>query len=346
MNLESILKKYDYKLPNNLIAQEPTNPRDNARILVYRRANKDVSYSIVKNLGEYLPKNAVLIFNQTKVIPARLTIFKSSGGKAELLYLGYDKQTKLIKALINKPIPINSLVYFFRNNKKPIPIQIKNKIEGIYYLKFKGKPNQFLSILKKYGKTPLPPYLKKSILNETDRQKEYQTIFAKKGESIAAPTASLHFTHRLISNLKKTGIDIRFINLEVGLGTFFPISEKNILLQELHIEKYTIPKTTATFIKKAKKQNRTIIAVGTTVVRALESWALNKKISGNTKIFIKPPYKFKIINGLITNFHVPKSSLLMLVSALIGRKTILKLYNKAIKQKFRFFSFGDCMLIL
>ena len=203
--------------------------------------------------------------------------------------------------------------------------------------------------MQKYGQTPLPPYIKNSPLTEKQKRKEYQSIFAKAGLSVAAPTASLHFTRKLTANLKKQGTEVKFVTLNVNLGTFAPLKEENLMSGKLHLESYEIDKKTAGDLNQAKQQGKTIIAVGTTVVRTLESSAKHhefKKLQGSTDLFIYPPYKFQFVDSLITNFHVPKSSLLMLVSAMTGRKKLLNIYQKAIKKKFRLFSFGDGMLIL
>jgi S-adenosylmethionine:tRNA ribosyltransferase-isomerase len=226
---------------------------------------------------------------------------------------------------------------------------VAEKEGQFYFFKSDFPVNQIKSVLQKYGQTPLPPYIKNSKLTEAQRRKEYQSVFAKQGLSVAAPTASLHFTKRLISKLKKQGIEVKFVTLNVNLGTFAPLKQENLNSGKLHSETYEVDKKTAADLNAAKKKGKKIIAVGTTVIRTLESAAKNNKLvnlSGQTRLFIQPGYNFKFIDGCITNFHVPKSSLMMLISALVGRKKLLSLYQKAIKQKLRFFSFGDGMLIL
>ena len=228
-------------------------------------------------------------------------------------------------------------------------MQVVKKSGQFYFFKPSFPLFQVAEILKKYGATPLPPYIKHSPLTEKQKREQYQSVFAKTGLSVAAPTASLHFTKRLIGKLKKQGIGIAFVRLDVGLGTFAPLKEENIKSGKLHKEFYQIDKATAGFLNKAKQQGRPIIAVGTTAVRTLETSANKsgiKKLSGNTDLFISLGYKFKFVDGLITNFHVPKSSLLMLVAALVGIKNLLVLYQQALNKRFRFFSFGDGMLIL
>lgn len=340
------MERYNYSLPNELIAQKPASPRDSARLLVYNRNLCEAKPSTINfdkflNLDKYLPKNAVLVFNETKVLPARLELQKQTGGKVKILYIGQDKN--LYEFLADRKIEVGSKLFL---GKKAIFEAISKK-ENKYLLKFAGK--NIFALLEKYGKTPIPPYIKNSPLSEKQLRKEYQTIFAKQLGSVAAPTASLHFTKRVFAKLKKKGIDIKFVNLTVGLGTFVPLTDENLKTKKLHKEFYNIDKKTAEFLNKAKKDGRPIIGVGTTVVRTLESATKNnqlKNLSGETQLFIEEGYKFKFINGMVTNFHVPKSSLLMMVSALTGREKLLEIYQKAIEQKFRFYSFGDGMLIL
>jgi len=352
-NLEKILKLYNYNLPKELIAQEPASPRDNSRLLVYNKKEKKITFDKFYNLHKYIPQNAVLVFNETKVLPARLELKKETGGMVKILYLG--QKNNLIEVLADRKLEVGAKLFLFAmrsfskvgNNKEIFKVVGKN--DKSYFLKFTDKKKDIYEILQKYGKTPIPPYIKNSQLSEKQLKEKYQTIFAKQLGSVAAPTASLHFTKRVFTKLKKKGVDIKFVNLNVGLGTFAPLTEDNLKTKKLHKEFYSINKDTSYFLNKAKKQSRPIIGVGTTVVRTLESAARGNKLmklSGQTQLFIEENYKFQFIDGMITNFHVPKSSLLMLVSALVSRKELLNIYNKAIEQKFRFFSFGDGMLIL
>jgi len=347
MDLEKHLRLYDYQLPAELIAQEPSRPRDSARLLISDKKGKKTSFDVFSNITKYLPKNSVLVFNKTKVIPARLSLTKSTGGKVDILYISHDKNH--IKVLANKKLPIGSTVSLLRGRAIVTQFMVAEKEGQFYFFKSDFPVNQIKSVLQKYGQTPLPPYIKNSKLTEAQRRKEYQSVFAKQGLSVAAPTASLHFTKRLISKLKKQGIEVKFVTLNVNLGTFAPLKQENLNSGKLHSETYEVDKKTAADLNAAKKKGKKIIAVGTTVIRTLESAAKNNKLvnlSGQTRLFIQPGYNFKFIDGCITNFHVPKSSLMMLISALVGRKKLLSLYQKAIKQKLRFFSFGDGMLIL
>jgi len=350
----SLLSKFDYRLPPALIAQAPAQPRDSARLLVYNKRNKKIRFDTFANIGKYLPKNSVLVFNQTKVWPARLVMQKSTGGKAELLYIGHDK--KHIKCLANRKLALGSTLAivgpFFKTRSRGfgrLEFEVKNHDGRYYFLRPNFPAEKITDVLKAYGITPLPPYIKHSPLTEKQKRKEYQTVFAKAGLSVAAPTASLHFTKLLLAKLKQQGIDIKFVQLDVGLGTFAPLKEENLKKGKLHNEFYNINRKTSEFLNLSKQQGRPIIAVGTTVARTLESAVKNrqlKKLQGNTDLFIREKYNFQFIDGIITNFHVPKSSLIMLISAFVGRKKLLMLYKKAIKKRYRFFSFGDGMLIL
>lgn len=343
MLLEDILQLYHYEVPARLIARKPATPRDAARLLIYDKKADSIEEDTFSNIYQYLPDGALLVFNDTKVLPARLLASKISGGKVELLYLSREKGG-LVRVMIGgKVVPGDSLL--LADN---ISFQVVQK-DGKYALL---KPNfiesRLFSVLKKYGKTPLPPYIKNPLLSEALIRREYQTVFARRAGSVAAPTASLHFTKGLMSRLKRRGYGVEYITLHVNLGTFAPLTEEHIQSARLHTEDFSITPKAAAAINKAKKEGRPIIAVGTTVVRALESVAHNDRVApgeGSTSIFIRDSYRFRIISGLVTNFHVPGSSLMMLVSALTGREKLLELYAYAKKKKFRFFSFGDGMLI-
>jgi S-adenosylmethionine:tRNA ribosyltransferase-isomerase len=344
-DLESLLGRYNYNFPSSLIAKQPAHPRDSARLLVLERQGGRVTFDRFKNLGKYLPKNAVLVMNQTRVIPARLGLVKATGGKLEALFLNTDG--KNLKILSGKKLTVGSQLKVVHATQ--YSFTVLGKEASIYRLKTNFPPAKFFGVLTRYGQTPLPPYIKHSNLSEKQRRLEYQSVFAKAGESVAAPTASLHFTKRLLGSLKKQGIDLKFVRLDVGLGTFAPLTENNIAKKRLHSENYFIDPQTARFLNQAKKQGRPIIAVGTTVVRTLESacrGGILRKLSGETQLFISESDKIKFVNGLVTNFHVPKSSLMMLVSAFTGREKLLDIYQQAIKRKFRLFSFGDGMLVI
>jgi len=340
---EDTLKLYDYKLPENLIAQEPASPRDKAGLLVYKKDTGETLFDEFLNITKYLPKNAVLVFNETKVLPARIILKKETGGKVEILYL--QKRNNLLEVLSDRKLNVGSKIYL--NSK--ISFLVEGQEGKIYLLKSVFAIEKFYEVLEKYGTAPIPPYIKHSPLSKKELKEKYQSIFAKYQGSVAAPTASLHFTKRVLNKIKKAGIEIKFVTLHVGLGTFATLTEENLKNKKLHQEFYNIDKKTAKFLNKVKKEGRTIIAVGTTVARTLESASKDgqlENLSGRTDIFITEGYKFDFVDGMVTNFHVPKSSLLMLVSALIGREKVLELYKQAIDKKFKFYSFGDGMLII
>lgn len=350
--LDELLKQYNYEYPKELIANKPASPRDSARLLIYNRQTKEIAFDTYLNLEKYLPKNAVVVFNQTKVIPARLEVKKETGGIVQILFIRRASNSIIAKS--NKPL--HSGDKLFLRNLQLLTAKTKHVNEG-WEFELAVPYKKFESILNKHGSAPLPPYIKDTPLTKSEAKKQYQTVFAKTSGSIAAPTASLHFTQRLMSKLKKAGIKIEFVTLHVGLGTFAPLTEDQIKSGKLHHEYYEIDKSTANRLNKAKAAGRPIIAVGTTSARTLESAAKSGSriksrmtelsiLSGDTNLFIQEGYKFKFLDGLITNFHVPQSSLIMLVSALAGREETLSLYNLAVANKFKLFSFGDGMLIV
>jgi len=336
------LKLFDYKLPPNLIAQKPAMPRESARLLIYGRKTKKIEHKHFFDLPKYLTKNDVLVFNDSKVMPARLTGNKESGGRAEVLLLEQKdgNQWEVLLGLRNPQIGLKLLF------KEGLEARVVSKNEGKTWLVgFNFKGTKFNNILFKIGQMPLPPYIH-SKSSQCVLQRQYQTIYAKKIGSAAAPTAGLHFTKKLMNQIKKIGCQIEFVTLHVGLGTFDPVNTEKIEDYQIHSEFIEINKQTIKHLIKAKRLGKRIIAVGTTSLRTLESVfaepvAEDASITQQTNIFIYPGYKFKFVDALITNFHLPKSSLLMLASALVGRKSTLEIYQKAIKLKYKFFSFGD-----
>ncbi len=339
------MDRYNFTFPKALIAQKPVHPRDAARLLIFDRRKKKTAFVTFKDLPKFLPSGSVLVLNQTKVIPARLFVKKETGGRVEILYL--STEGKNIKALANKKVAIGARLIL----SKRFSFVVMKQVGSEYFLKPSFPLKELDGIFERYGHTPLPPYIKHSLLSEKKLREEYQTVFAKERGSVAAPTASLHITNRLLKELQRRGIAVVYVTLHVGLGTFASVTERHIRSKTLHHERYHISKEAATFLNRAKKEGRPIIAVGTTVVRTLESSASSRRhcreaVSGDTSLFIQEGYQFKFIDGMITNFHVPKSSLLMLVSAFVGRAQVLKLYRHAIRKKFRLFSFGDGMLLL
>ena len=335
---------FDYDLPLELIAQSPTEKRDNCRLLLIDRENKTYKNSTFKNIIDYLNKGDVLVRNNTKVIPARLFGIKDkTNAKVEVLLLN-DLGNDVYECLCGnaKTIKVDTIIHF----KDDILVGkcVKVLDEGIRHIKFYYK-GIFLEELDKIGLMPLPPYIHKQVSNNND----YQTVYAKVSGSAAAPTAGFHFTNELIDALKNKGVEIVDITLNIGLGTFRPIKVNDTKDHKMHEETYEISKNAAESLNLAKKEDRRIIAIGTTSVRTLEAnfnkYNEFKEEKSSTNIFISPGYEYKTIDGLITNFHLPKSTLIMLVSAFMGRKFTLEVYNYAVKEKYRFFSFGDAMFI-
>ncbi len=339
---------FDYLLPQKLIAQKPIRPRDRSKLMILNLKTHEIKHDFFFNLGNYLQPNDILVANNSKVIPARLIGQKINfeknknigGGKIEIL---------LLKSLLNgnweimvkgKIIPLTKIFL----NKKLQGVILKKLSDQTWEIKFNLENDLLFKEIYKIGKAPTPPYIKKN-----SNLKKYQTIYAKKSGSVAAPTAGFHFTKRLMKKIKSQGINFNFITLHVGLGTFQPVRTEQIEEHQIHAEWGEISKATARKLNQEKENGQRIIAVGTTTTRTLEDFYQNNKIESGqkwVKNFIYPGYKFKFINGLITNFHIPKSSLLMLVSAFAGREFIIKAYQEAIEKKYRFYSFGDAMLII
>lgn len=348
-----VLKDYFYNLPEKLIANKPLKRRDFCRLLCLNRKTGDISHKQFFDLKKILTSNDVLVLNQSKVFPARLLGKKQSGGKFEVLLLRQIKSDSWLT--ISKPRLIIGQHLIF-GHKLEADVVKSDKTSGQIEIKFNQNHQQLFQTLDLIGKTPLPHYIHNKD-SETELRKEYQTVYAKEIGSAAAPTAGLHFTKKLISDLKKQGVQIEYVTLHVGLGTFQNLRPENIATQTLHQEFYEIESNVASRLNLAKKQGKRIIAVGTTSVRTLESSAQpNPATAGShsfnlnpghnsTQIFIYPPYKFKFVDALITNFHLPESSLLMLVSAFATKKNIFKAYQIATKEEYRFFSFGDAMFI-
>ena len=339
------INQFDYELPKELIAQTPLKERSSSRLLILNKNTGKIKHEHFYNILNYLQEGDVLVLNDTKVIPARL-IGEKEDTKAviEILLLkelGDDNWECLAKPC--KRLKEGTIVSFGEGLLKA---QVTEKLEdGIVHIKL-IYDGILMEILDKLGTMPLPPYIHEKL----EDQSRYQTVYAKNIGSAAAPTAGLHFTNKLLEDIKNKGVIITYVTLHVGLGTFRPVEVDNILDHKMHSEFYVMSDETAQILNKAKNENRRIIAVGTTSTRTLETIASNnnglfKQCCGNTDIFIYPGYKFKAINALITNFHLPKSTLVMLVSALAGRDNILNAYQEAIKEKYRFFSFGDAMFI-
>ena len=334
---------FNYNLPPELIAQTPVEPRDCSRLLVYNRATDRVEHRIFRDITQYLKAGDVLVINNTKVLPARLYALTEHGGHVEVLLLkrlDIDRWEVLVKP--GKKCRIGT--------RLTISPKLSLTVEGITdsgerIVRF-ACDGVFEEVLDEVGSMPLPPYIHEKLKDKN----RYQTVYAKTDGSAAAPTAGLHFTPELLQKIKDMGVEVVEVLLHVGLGTFRPVKEDVITDHKMHSEYFCVTEQAAAAINKAKAEGRRVIAVGTTSVRTLESATGDDGIiraqSGNTQIFIYPPYKFKCVDALITNFHLPESTLIMLVAAMTGREKILEIYNEAVREKYRFFSFGDAMLIL
>ncbi|MBQ7236646.1 MAG: tRNA preQ1(34) S-adenosylmethionine ribosyltransferase-isomerase QueA [Clostridia bacterium] len=334
---------FDYYLPEELIAQTPVEPRDSSRLLVYNRSEDKVYHKRFYDIKEFLKPGDLLVRNNTRVLPARMFGYTKNGGKVEVLLLKRFNLTEwevLVKPG-KKAKPGAELVL-----SEELSLTVLETIEeaGSRRVKF-NFDGVFEDIISRIGEMPLPPYITAKLQNK----ERYQTVYAKVDGSAAAPTAGLHFTDNLLFEIKEMGVEIADVLLHVGLGTFRPVKSDDILEHHMHSEYYEIDEVAAEKINRAKREGRRVIAVGTTSVRTLESAAdengFVKPVKANTEIFIYPPYKFKCVDALITNFHLPKSTLIMLVSSLASREKVLELYETAVKERYRFFSFGDSMFI-
>ena len=334
---------FDYYLPEELIAQTPLLKRDSSRLLVLDKNTGKIEHKVFTDIVDYLNKGDVLVINDTKVIPARIIGEKTETGAVIELLMLKNIEDDIWECLCKpaKRVKVGSTIKF---SDKLECVCIEEFDEGIKHFKFNYK-GIFLEILNELGEMPLPPYIHEK-LKDKDR---YQTIYAKNIGSAAAPTAGLHFTTELLDKIKEKGVIVTNITLHVGLGTFRPVNVEDVTKHKMHSEYYMMSSNTAEILNNAKKEGKKIISVGTTTTRTLET-IMNKydkfvETSGWTDIFIYPGYKFKGIDNLITNFHLPKSTLIMLVSALAGKENIMNAYKEAVEMKYRFFSFGDAMYI-
>ena len=339
------LEDFDYDLPEQLIAQTPLSLRDSSKLLVLDKKTGEIEHKHFNNIIDYLTSGDTLVLNDTKVIPARLIGIKEETEAVIEILLLKNILNNNWEALVKpaRRVKVNTIISFGNGLLKAKCIEEKD--EGIRIFKF-IYDGIFYEILDVLGTMPLPPYIHEK-LEDQDR---YQTVYAKNIGSAAAPTAGLHFTAELMKKLENKGVNICYVTLHVGLGTFRPVNVEAIEEHHMHSEYYEIEKKTVDIINKTKVNNNRLVAVGTTTVRVLESvmqkYGELKECYGNTDIFIYPGYQFKIVDNLITNFHLPKSTLIMLISSLAGRENVLRAYECAIKEEYRFFSFGDSMFII
>ncbi len=339
------LKNFFYHLPKELVAQEPIKNREESRLMVVGRNDGAIAHRIFKDIHDYLEDGDCLVLNNTRVMPARLHGSKhESGGKIEFVLLrkiGHNMWEVLVK-----PGKRAKKGTVFNFGEGRLRARVVDEVEGgnrIVEFEYEGI---FESILDQVGIMPLPPYIRKELKDKN----RYQTVYARKDGSAAAPTAGLHFTMPLLERLKEKGIKIEYLTLHVGLGTFRPVKVNNVEDHQMHSEYYELTPQTAEAINTSRESGKKVVAVGTTSCRVLETLAHTdgsvSPANGWTDIFIYPGYRFKVVDALVTNFHLPESTLLMLVSAFAGRENMLNAYNQAIKQEYRFFSFGDAMLII
>ncbi len=340
------LKKSDFyfELPEELIAQDPLRDRASSRLLVLEKETGKTEHHVFRDILQYLAPGDCLVLNNTKVIPARLLGTKEETGAAVEVLLLKRKEKDVWETLVKpgKKMRPGARISFGRGLLKAEVLDVVEEGNRLVRFTYDGI---FEEVLDKLGETPLPPY----ITHKLQDKNRYQTVYAKYEGSAAAPTAGLHFTEELLREIEKKGVDVAYVTLHVGLGTFRPVKEENVLEHHMHSEYYEISQEAADKINTAKQRGGRVICVGTTSARTLESAADEsgylKACSGNTEIFIYPGYRFKILDCLLTNFHLPESTLIMLVSALAGREQVLAAYREAVKERYRFFSFGDAMFI-
>lgn len=346
-----LLSEFDYNLPEELIAQLPADKRENSKMLVLNRHNKTIEHKHFYDIVDIIDANSLLVLNNTKVLPARLYGTKEETGAKIEIFLLKQLEGKNWETLIKPSKRVKEGTIIKVSDELSVKAINKTEEDGGWIVELIYEGN-VLDVLHRNGNIPLPPYIERKMQSEEIKKldfERYQTVYAKDEGSVAAPTAGLHFTEEILEKLKNKGVEIAYVTLNVGLGTFRPVKCENILDHKMHSETFEISQETADIINRAKKSGKKIIAVGTTTVRTLETayqkFGQIKACHEESRLFIYPPYEFKVIDNLITNFHLPKSTLLMLVSALAGKDLIFEAYEEAIKNKYRFFSYGDCMYI-
>ncbi len=353
MNNDLTLQAYDYQLPQENIAQNPAAQRDVSRLLTLDVGSGAISHNVFSDVTKYFRPHDLLVLNDTRVFPARLHGYKDTGGKAELFLLRFpektqDKEEVVVPALIksSRPPKIGSTISI----GKKLTATILEYDTGTVMARLNSSSDKDLGqLLEEYGEVPLPPYISRNSGSTVEDRKRYQTIYASEPGAVAAPTAGLHFTDQILEKLQEKGVDIVRVTLHVGYGTFAPVRHEKITEHCIHQEYLRIPRRTVKQIKQTKREGGRVWAVGTTTVRALEFWAQQNQpsfLEGWCDLYIYPGYEFSVVDNLLTNFHLPKSSLLFLVSALCGRETLLGCYDEAISKGYRFYSYGDAMAII
>lgn len=350
-----LLSEYDYNLPEELIAQMPADKRENSKMMVLNRKDRTISHKHFYDIVDLIEPNTLLVMNNTKVLPARLIGHKDTGAKIEVFLLKSVENSEngclwdvLIKP--SKRVKPDTVIKISDELSVKALKRLEENGEWLVELIYEGE--NVLDVLHRNGQIPLPPYIERKIPNEDLKKldfERYQTVYAKDEGSVAAPTAGLHFTKEILEKLQDKGVELAYVTLNVGLGTFRPVQCENVLEHKMHSETFEISEKASEQINRAKREGRKIVAVGTTTVRTLETayqkFGCIKPCHDHSELFIYPPFEFKVIDNLITNFHLPKSTLLMLVSALAGKDFIFEAYKEAIENNYRFFSYGDCMYI-
>ena len=346
-----LLSEFDYNLPENLIAQLPADKRENSKMMVLEKDTQSIQHKHFYDIVDLIDENSILVLNNTKVMPARLYGMKEETGAKIEVFLLKQLEGKTWETLIKPSKRVKEGTIIKISDELSAKAIEKTEEDGGWIVEMIYEGN-ILEVLHRNGNIPLPPYIERKLANEDIKKldfERYQTVYAKDEGSVAAPTAGLHFTKEILQKLQDKGVEIAYVTLNVGLGTFRPVKCENILEHKMHSETFEISEETARKINEAKAKGKKLVAVGTTTVRTLETtyqkYGCIKACHDHSELFIYPPYEFKVIDELITNFHLPKSTLLMLVSALAGKDFIFKAYNEAIENNYRFFSYGDCMFI-
>jgi S-adenosylmethionine:tRNA ribosyltransferase-isomerase len=354
------LEDFDYELPPERIAQAPAQKRDGSRLLVHRRADGSHEHTAFHELPRLLPEGSLLVLNDTRVVPARLRARKPTGGAVELLILLGDAAPPgayRCLARSSKPLrPGTRLSLLSTASPEDVEVEILEREGERATIRIHGSLGErgLLGLLEQHGEVPLPPYIVREGAPGAVDAERYQTVYAKQPGAVAAPTAGLHFSPELLAALRSSGHELATLTLHVGPGTFAPIRAENLLMHEMHAERYELPEATCAAVRRAKLAGRPVVAVGTTVVRALEQAArgaggaakLSAVTDGTTRLFVYPGFRFEVVDALVTNFHLPRSTLLLLVAALTGREKLLALYAEALTAGYRFYSYGDAMLVL
>lgn len=342
-NIDLLTASYEYELPSHLIAERALEKRDESKLLIYNEALDEIIHDQFKNIHHYLPSDSLLVLNQSKVFPCRFYAHKKSGGKVEVFLLSLVPIDGMYEVMLKSSGKKNIGDEYICDD---LVFTLAKKTEVKFFCSINVSHEQLIKELDKLGNIPIPPYIRDGIADEKDKE-QYQTIYAKELGSVAAPTAGLHFTEEVFEKLESKNIQKDFVTLHVGVGTFKPVKSDNILEHNMHSESFEVGPST---LKNLNEKNESIFAVGTTSLRVLESIVEKNEFkcdgNGETDIFLYPGKKVKSISGLITNFHLPKSTLIMLVSSLLGREKTLELYKIAVEKEYRFFSYGDSMLIL